>query len=109
VARLKGLQSQLSGEVKKVGQQLREAKESADNAKNVGLASRAVAEDAQFIFSISETVQEQVDGATRHEKLKCFLAPLLAPAIISNGVVEGKSIVVARCFSIYVLLFSGSL
>jgi hypothetical protein len=45
--RLKELQSQLSGEVKSVGQELREAKESADNAKNVGLASRAVAEEAQ--------------------------------------------------------------
>jgi chromosome segregation ATPase len=47
VARLKELQSVLSSEIDKVRQQLREAKESAENAKDIGLASRAVAEEAQ--------------------------------------------------------------
>jgi hypothetical protein len=47
MGRLKELQSVLNGEVEKVRQPLREAKESADSATDIGLANRAVAEDAQ--------------------------------------------------------------
>jgi hypothetical protein len=90
VARLKEAQSVLSGEAAKVRQQLREAKESAENAADIGLGSRAVADEAQFAFSICEIVQGQVNGARMREKLKCFLAPLFDPAIISNAVVEGN-------------------
>jgi hypothetical protein len=47
MARLKEFQSLLSGQVEKVRQQFREAKESADNANDIGFATRAVAEEAQ--------------------------------------------------------------
>jgi hypothetical protein len=47
VARLRELQSLFSNEVVKVREQLREAKESADKAKDIGLASRAVVEEAE--------------------------------------------------------------
>jgi hypothetical protein len=47
VARLKEAQSVLSGEVDKVRQQLRTVKKSADNAKDIGLSSRAVAEESE--------------------------------------------------------------
>jgi flagellar biosynthesis chaperone FliJ len=47
VARLRELQSMFSNEVGKVREHLREAKESADDAKDIGLASRAVAEEAE--------------------------------------------------------------
>jgi hypothetical protein len=69
VAGLKEFQSVLNDEADTVRQQLREAKASADGAKDIGLLSRAVTEEAQFTFSICETVQGQVDGETMREKL----------------------------------------
>jgi hypothetical protein len=60
VARVKELQSVLGGEVEKVRQQLREAKETADSAKDIGFASRAVAEEAQkHVAEVRSEVETQ--------------------------------------------------
>jgi hypothetical protein len=50
MAHLKELQSVLSDEIERVRQQLREVNKSADNAKDIGLVSRAVAAEAQKTF-----------------------------------------------------------
>jgi hypothetical protein len=63
MAHLTEFQSVLSGEVEKVHQQFSEAKESADKATGLSLASRAVAEEAQKrVAEVQSEVETQGNG-----------------------------------------------
>jgi hypothetical protein len=96
IARLRELQSVFSNEVEEVREQLRDAKESADKAKDIGLVSRAVAEEAEKkaeahlgrMGRLEAEVMALRSGPVPAETKPAATAPTFLPSIV--GEIRGE-------------------